>query len=99
MPASGPSNGTFFSVHARCTVSLVSNAGDLLDIARLGKSRSAAAGLTTKRQRSGGTEELALAPLRHSSATTLKLLDEMSQLEPGSPIWRGGADGQSRYFC
>ena len=31
-------------------------------------------------------------PLRHSSATTLKLLDEMSQLEPGSPIWRGLMD-------
>jgi hypothetical protein len=37
--------------------SLVSNAGECLDIARLGKSRSAAAGLTTKRQLSGGTEE------------------------------------------
>ena len=86
------------SMFMRGTVSLVSNAGDLLDIARLGKSRSAAAGhKTTTLRWNRGTG--VSAPLRQSSAMTLKLLDEMSQLEPGSPIWRGGADGQSRYFC
>jgi hypothetical protein len=53
---------------------LVSNAGECLDIARLAKSRSAAAGLTTKRQLLGGQRNGATAPVRHSSATTLKLL-------------------------
>jgi hypothetical protein len=62
----GPSNGTAISVHA--LHGLVSNAGDLLDIARPGKSPSAAAGLTAKRQRSRGKAELGV---RQLSAKTL----------------------------
>jgi hypothetical protein len=66
----GPSNGTAISVHA--LHGLVSNAGDLLDIARPGKSPSAAAGLTAKRQRSRGKEELGVrVPMRQLSAKTL----------------------------